>query len=122
MDAIIALKKKERFIVEKRKERHIAKSWLRRMREEIEDGSDSDSEYICHTKIRRLKGKSYDQIDTIRVVKNGYLSVPDEMWARDLSEDEKKFVISYNARIRYCESTDNLDVPSKFQAALRDQK
>eukprot|EP00957_Ditylum_brightwellii_P190231 14480031-Ditylum_brightwellii.AAC.1 len=59
--------------------------------EEIEDGGDSDSEYICPTTIRRLEEKSYGHIDTIRAVRNGYLSVPDEMWARDLSEDEKKF-------------------------------
>ena len=31
-------------------------------------------------------------------------------------------MISYNASIRYHESTDNLDVPSKFQAALKDQR
>lgn len=122
VDAIVALRKKERSIVEKRKERRIAKSRQRRRREEIEEGGDSDVEYIRPTKIRRVKEKSYGHIDTIRVVRNGYLSVPDEMWARDLSEDEKKFVISYNARIRYRESTDNMDVPSKFQAALKDQR
>eukprot|EP00957_Ditylum_brightwellii_P114503 8731158-Ditylum_brightwellii.AAC.1 len=99
MDAIVALRKKERSIVEKRNEHRIAKSWLRRRIEKIEDGGYSDSEHIHPTKIRRPKEKYYGHMDTIRIVRNGYLSVPDEMWARDLSEDKKKVVISYNARI-----------------------
>eukprot|EP00957_Ditylum_brightwellii_P141338 10769294-Ditylum_brightwellii.AAC.1 len=46
----------------------------------------------------------------------------DSMWVRDLLEDKKKFVIAYYTKIRYRESTDNLDVPSRFKAVLNDSK
>eukprot|EP00957_Ditylum_brightwellii_P043789 3321043-Ditylum_brightwellii.AAC.1 len=94
MDAIVALRKKERSILQNRKEQRIARHCQRQVREEEEDDKDgSDNEYSCPFKIRRVKEKSYDHIDTIGIMKNGYLSVPDQMWAWDLSPEEKKFVI-----------------------------
>ena len=123
MDAIIALRKKERSILQNRKERRIARHRQRRVREEEEDDKDnSDNEYSHSFKIRRVKEKSYDHIDTIRIMKNGYLSVPDQMWARDLLPEEKKFVITFNARIRHRELTRDLDVPTRFEAVVMDSK
>eukprot|EP00957_Ditylum_brightwellii_P034211 2593107-Ditylum_brightwellii.AAC.1 len=55
-------------------------------------------------------------------MKNGYLSVPDQMWAWDLLPEEKKFVITFNARIRHRESTCDLDVPTRFEAVVMDSK
>eukprot|EP00957_Ditylum_brightwellii_P071819 5458739-Ditylum_brightwellii.AAC.1 len=80
MDAIIALRKKERSILQNRKEQRIARHRQRQVREEKEDDKDnSDNEYSHLFKIRRIKEKSYDHVDTIRIMKNGYLSVPDQM-------------------------------------------
>eukprot|EP00957_Ditylum_brightwellii_P106252 8105840-Ditylum_brightwellii.AAC.2 len=119
MDAIVAPRKKEQAIVQKRKERRVACNHLRRLREEMEEEDDLDRE--SHpTKIRRVKDKTYDPIGTIKIVKSGYLPIPDNMWARELSEEEKKFVISYNAKIRYCELTDNIDIPSRFRKAIKE--
>eukprot|EP00957_Ditylum_brightwellii_P020347 1535393-Ditylum_brightwellii.AAC.1 len=72
---------------------------MRRLREEDEKDDDLEEEYHYPSKIRRIKDKSYDHIDTIRIVKNRYLTITDNMWAQDLSEDEKKFVIRYNEKI-----------------------
>eukprot|EP00957_Ditylum_brightwellii_P048084 3650691-Ditylum_brightwellii.AAC.1 len=44
------------------------------------------------------------------------------MWAWELSKVAQKFVITYNTRIRYRESTESLDMPSRFKAILRDDK
>eukprot|EP00957_Ditylum_brightwellii_P180051 13715872-Ditylum_brightwellii.AAC.1 len=91
MDAIVALRKKERSIVQKRKEQRIACNCQRRGREEGEEDDASNNKYVCPSKIKRVKERSYGHIDTIRIIKSGYLTVPDQMWAQDLSEDKKKF-------------------------------
>eukprot|EP00957_Ditylum_brightwellii_P033567 2544498-Ditylum_brightwellii.AAC.1 len=120
IDAIVALWKKEREIVQKRKDHKTACNQLRQLREEDEK-DDNQKEEFCHQiKIRRIKDTLYDHIDTIRMVKNGYLTAPDNMWAQELSEDEKKFVISYNAKIRYHKSTNNIGILSRFWSVIKE--
>eukprot|EP00957_Ditylum_brightwellii_P026188 1981032-Ditylum_brightwellii.AAC.1 len=91
IDVIVVLRKKERSIVQKRKEQRIVHNCQRRLGEEEEEDDGSDNEYVYPSKIKRVKERSYNHIDTSRMVKKGYLSVPDSIWTWDLSEDEKKF-------------------------------
>eukprot|EP00957_Ditylum_brightwellii_P046153 3501620-Ditylum_brightwellii.AAC.1 len=52
----------------------------------------------------------------------GYLQVPDNVWARDLSEEENKFVITYNSKIRHKEDISGLNVPHKFKLVITIKK
>eukprot|EP00957_Ditylum_brightwellii_P152442 11604608-Ditylum_brightwellii.AAC.1 len=54
------------------------------------------------------------------MMKNGYLTVPDNMWVQDPPENEKKFVISYNAKIRYCDPINNINIPSRFWSVIKE--
>eukprot|EP00957_Ditylum_brightwellii_P141339 10769294-Ditylum_brightwellii.AAC.2 len=47
MDAIVALRKKEKSIVQKRKEQMITRNCQRRLREDEEEDNGSDNEYVC---------------------------------------------------------------------------
>eukprot|EP00957_Ditylum_brightwellii_P008872 672459-Ditylum_brightwellii.AAC.1 len=107
---IIVLRKKERVILANRKARRILRNRVRRIlrnrarrilrnrarriREEYEE--EDKEEEKCQTKIRRVKGKhNYDHVDRIQMVKKGYLCIPDNVWLKELSKDEKDFVISF---------------------------
>eukprot|EP00957_Ditylum_brightwellii_P080395 6114636-Ditylum_brightwellii.AAC.1 len=59
-------------------------------------------------KIRRMKEHSYDHIGKVQLVNKGYLCMPDKMWMKELSKEEKDFVVNLNSRIRFGEMTDNM--------------
>eukprot|EP00957_Ditylum_brightwellii_P111472 8502467-Ditylum_brightwellii.AAC.1 len=87
-------------------------------------GEDEDEVFWPSKKIKRITGgnRDFSHVKSLALTVFGYLQVPDNIWAKDLFEEEKKFVVSYNTKIRHIEDTSSLNVPQKFKSVVGGNK
>eukprot|EP00957_Ditylum_brightwellii_P134155 10227984-Ditylum_brightwellii.AAC.1 len=52
----------------------------------------------------------------------GYLQVADNVWARDIPEEEKKFVVASNSKIRHKEDISGLNMQNKVKLVIGRKK
>eukprot|EP00957_Ditylum_brightwellii_P023094 1742054-Ditylum_brightwellii.AAC.1 len=114
MDAIVALRKEDRDLLEKRANNRRLKNKLQRMREEIKDelverGRDP-------TRIRR----KYDDMDTLKLTGHCYIQVLLKM-RNDATKEDKDFVMAYNSKIRRCDDLSKLEPTSMFKDLLKEK-
>eukprot|EP00957_Ditylum_brightwellii_P011717 884919-Ditylum_brightwellii.AAC.1 len=95
----------------------------RHLWDDDEDDEDDEEEEVenCPTKIRRMKGHSYDHLDKVQLVNKGYLCMPDKMWTDELSKEKKDFVISFNSRICFGATTNNMDKSAIFAKVFEER-
>eukprot|EP00957_Ditylum_brightwellii_P155087 11805589-Ditylum_brightwellii.AAC.1 len=48
----------------------------------------------------------------------GYLQVPDDLWAKESSEEEKKFIVAFSSKVRHKEDMGNMNVPQCFKTTI----
>ena len=112
MDAIVALRKEDRELSEKRAHNRRFKNKLRRMREEMED--DDEGRRREPKRIRR----QYDDVDELKLTRYGYIQVPFQMW-KDATKEDKNFVVRYNSKIRHRDDPRELKPTSMFEDLLK---
>eukprot|EP00957_Ditylum_brightwellii_P095706 7292444-Ditylum_brightwellii.AAC.1 len=65
---------------------------------------------------RRVGG--YNKVDETTLSYCSFINVSDKLWKNEQIKDEKDFVVSYNSKKRYEESTNGLDVPKRYKRIL----
>eukprot|EP00957_Ditylum_brightwellii_P177133 13493669-Ditylum_brightwellii.AAC.1 len=83
------------------------------MREDIEE----DSVEIGRDP-KRIQRK-YDDVDTLKLTGHGYILVLFHMW-KDVTKEDKDFVVAYNSKIRYCDDPSKLEPTSMFKDFLKE--
>eukprot|EP00957_Ditylum_brightwellii_P003236 246675-Ditylum_brightwellii.AAC.1 len=114
MDAIVALRKEDRELSEKRANNRRFKNKLQRLREEIND--------VLVEKGRDPKrvGRKYDDVDTLKLMGHGYIQVPFQMW-KDATKEDKYFVVAYNSKTRHHDDPSKLEPISMFKDLLKEK-
>eukprot|EP00957_Ditylum_brightwellii_P157904 12019415-Ditylum_brightwellii.AAC.1 len=87
-------------------------------------GEDEDEVFWLLKRVKRMKGGNRDvsHVKSLALTEYGYLHVSDNIWAKDLSEEEKKFVVSFSTKVRHNEDTSSLNVLQKFKLVIGGNK
>eukprot|EP00957_Ditylum_brightwellii_P053810 4076636-Ditylum_brightwellii.AAC.1 len=87
-------------------------------------GEDQDKVLRPSKRVKRMAGgnRDFSHVKSITLTEYGYLQVTDNIWAKDLSEEEKKFVVLLNTKVRHKEDTSSLNVPQKSKSVVGGNK
>ena len=114
MNAIVALRKEDRELLEKRANNRRFKNKLQRMREEIKD------DLVERGRDPKRIQRKYDDVDTLKLTGHGCIQVLFQMW-KDATKEDKDFVVAYNSKIRHCDDPSKLEPTSIFKDLLKEK-
>eukprot|EP00957_Ditylum_brightwellii_P129294 9862902-Ditylum_brightwellii.AAC.1 len=116
-------RKEYKLLVAKGEKRKRCRSTIRRKRKERSGqdwDKDDDREYKRRTRAKRA-GNTWKANET-EIGPLGFINVPDQIWRNELSEGERDFVASYNARKQNEELVKYLITPRRFENLLKEKE
>eukprot|EP00957_Ditylum_brightwellii_P009300 703875-Ditylum_brightwellii.AAC.1 len=83
-------------------------------------GEDEEESLRPTKKIKRVTGggRYFSHVKSMGLTEYRYLQVPNSMWAKELNEEEKKYVVVFNSKVRHNEDSSGLSVLHRFSSII----